>query len=72
MEGHGMGREGHEAHGLWCRVAAPHVWGLHTCGGQRAGVTRGAQWRAAPPVTPSAGTATANASWPGAPAASAW
>lgn len=42
------------------------------CAGQRAGVTHGAQWRATPPVIPSAGTATASASWPGAPAASAW
>lgn len=33
MEGHGMGKEGCEACGLQCHVAAPHVWVcMHVCG----------------------------------------
>lgn len=43
-----------------------HLWGQH------AGVTHGVRWQAAPRVIPSVGTATANALWLGAPAASVW
>lgn len=33
MEGYGMGREVYEAHGPWCHVAAPQMWGcMCVCG----------------------------------------